>query len=335
MRLGDNTLIPLYDNEDSVCGILYNNVPYYLIKNLRGDVIAIVDKDARTVARYAYDAWGVCTVTQDSVGIATINPFRYRSYYYDEEIEKYYLQSRYYDSTISKFINADAIIGGSNNTSGYSLFLYCCSEPINRYDDNGRCWKKVKNAVSKFVRGLDSFISKLGVNTTVVGANLLDMEKNGQTYHAKVDCWQQYFGYNDFYDFMFWLGTDMDKRKFPFKYRNKEYIIWIWKGDYINLGAGAEMGIYYGGEPHWKVDKKLAMAMTLKVCYKGKTIISYSKKTWWITGFNPSYMNKKVSDLKVYYTINFSNRSFYSAFKNSEPHGWAFSQSNYSASYSF
>ena len=26
----------------------------------------------------SYDAWGVCTVTQDSVGIATVNPFRYR-----------------------------------------------------------------------------------------------------------------------------------------------------------------------------------------------------------------------------------------------------------------
>ena len=38
-----NTLIPLYDNEDSVCGILYNNVPYYFIKNLQGDVIAIVN----------------------------------------------------------------------------------------------------------------------------------------------------------------------------------------------------------------------------------------------------------------------------------------------------
>ena len=97
---GSNTLIPLYDNEDSVCGILYNNVPYYFIKNLQGDVIAIVDKDAQTVARYSYDAWGVCTVTHDSVGIATINPFRYRGYYYDEEIGLYYLQSRYYDASV-------------------------------------------------------------------------------------------------------------------------------------------------------------------------------------------------------------------------------------------
>ena len=43
-----NTLIPLYDNEDGVCGILYNNVPYYFIKNLQGDVIAVTDKNSNT-----------------------------------------------------------------------------------------------------------------------------------------------------------------------------------------------------------------------------------------------------------------------------------------------
>ena len=34
---GENTLIPLYDNEDSVCGIVYNDVPYFFLKNLKGD----------------------------------------------------------------------------------------------------------------------------------------------------------------------------------------------------------------------------------------------------------------------------------------------------------
>ena len=54
------------DNEDAVCGIQYNGDPYYFFKNLRGDVIAIVNKDAETVAKYSYDAWGVCTISQDN-----------------------------------------------------------------------------------------------------------------------------------------------------------------------------------------------------------------------------------------------------------------------------
>ena len=102
---GNNTLIPLYDNEDSVCGILYNNVPYYFIKNLQGDIIAIVDKDAQTVAKYSYDAWGVPEIKFDSSDcrIATVNPFRYRGYYYDEEIGLYYLQGRYYNPVVERF----------------------------------------------------------------------------------------------------------------------------------------------------------------------------------------------------------------------------------------
>ena len=134
-----NTLVPLYDNEDGVCGILYNNIPYYFIKNLQGDVIAIVDKDAQTVARYSYDAWGICSITQDSVGIATINPFRYRGYYYDEEIELYYLQSRYYDAIVGRFINADdsRVVAVDPMPINISLYTYCQNEPVFNSDPNG------------------------------------------------------------------------------------------------------------------------------------------------------------------------------------------------------
>ena len=140
---GRNMLIPLYDNEDSVCGIIHNNVPYYFIKNLQGDVIAIVDKDAQTVARYSYDAWGVPTITQDTSDrqIATINPFRYRSYYYDEEIGLYYVSSRYYDSKTSQWVNSDdpLFIIIASNTQQYNTCCYCENSPIQKVDLLG-CW---------------------------------------------------------------------------------------------------------------------------------------------------------------------------------------------------
>jgi len=101
---GDNTLVPMYDNEDSVCGIIHNEEPFYFQKNLQGDIIGIVDKNADVVARYTYDALGVCTVTQDDsdCNIATVNPFRYRGYYFDNEIGLYYLQSRYYNPIVGR-----------------------------------------------------------------------------------------------------------------------------------------------------------------------------------------------------------------------------------------
>ena len=141
----ENTLVPLYDNEDSVCGIVYKDAPYYFIKNLQGDVIAIVDKDAKTVARYSYDAWGAVTsaVTNTEltkgVDIAAINPFRYRGYYYDEEIELYYLQSRYYDASVGRFLNADdsEILHRVALSVDTNLFLYCANNPVNSTDASG------------------------------------------------------------------------------------------------------------------------------------------------------------------------------------------------------
>ena len=40
---GENTLSPIYDSEDSVCGIIYNGTPHYFLKNLQGDIIAIAN----------------------------------------------------------------------------------------------------------------------------------------------------------------------------------------------------------------------------------------------------------------------------------------------------
>ena len=310
---GGNTLIPLYDNEDVVCGIVYNGEPYYFQKNLQGDVIALIEKDAKTVAKYTYDAWGACTVTMDTVGIANVNPYRYRSYYYDVETGMYYLQSRYYDPEIGRFVNMDAVVGGNDDIAAYNLYAYCGNVPVLRCDEFGMFWKE-------FIRGIlhdsNNFVVSLGIDTAAIGAYFLMMKKDSNgVYHATFDCWQQYFGYNNLYDFFFDLGTDCKPAKFKFCYNRKNYIFWAWKADYINLGAGAEMGIYYGNDPHWQVDKKLAMPMTLKLVYKGRTIINHSDTTWWITGFNPRYLNVKTKDLKAIYTVRFTNCGMYNAFK--------------------
>jgi len=68
-----------------------------------------------------------------------INPIRYRGYYYDDETGLYYLQSRYYDAEIGRFINADdtAYLGAACDTLGYNLFVYCGDEPIDYSDVAG------------------------------------------------------------------------------------------------------------------------------------------------------------------------------------------------------
>ena len=135
-----NTLITLYDNEDGVCGILYNDIPYYFIKNLQGDIIAIVDQGADTVARYSYDAWGkIASITGSNINIAHINPFRYRSYYYDEETLLYYVQSRYYNPVVGLFVNSDEVKYSIDGETAHKIngFSYCASAPIMCVDYGG------------------------------------------------------------------------------------------------------------------------------------------------------------------------------------------------------
>ena len=138
---GENILVPFYDNEDSVCGIEYNGNAFYFVRNLQNDIVAITDKDGETVARYTYDAWGVCTIAEDTseIGIATVNPFRYRGYYYDTEIGMYYLQSRYYDPSVGRFINADDAdyLEANKGFLGNNLFAYCENNPVNTTDSTG------------------------------------------------------------------------------------------------------------------------------------------------------------------------------------------------------
>ena len=138
----ENTLIPLYDSEDGVCGIRYNGDAYFFVKNLQGDVIALANMNGETVVHYTYDAWGVPTVTQDTSAcqIAQINPYRYRGYYYDVETGLYYLQSRYYDPAVGRFLNADELLATNAELCSYTLYSYCGNEPVARKDINGCAW---------------------------------------------------------------------------------------------------------------------------------------------------------------------------------------------------
>ena len=169
----ENTLTTLFDNEDSVCGVIYNGTPYYFLKNLQGDIIALINQSGETVAEYSYDAWGVPTITRDisDCSIATVNPYRYRGYYYDQEIGMYYLQSRYYDPVVGRFVNGDEAeyIGAGGAILSYNLFAYCENDLINSRDTSGS-WiaRAIVAAVSATIFGAIAYAigRAVGLNKT-------------------------------------------------------------------------------------------------------------------------------------------------------------------------
>ena len=127
-----------YDANGYPYALKYNGTTYYYITNLQGDVMYMVDGTGATVAAYEYDPFG--NILSATGPMAEINPLRYRGYYYDAELEMYYLQSRYYDPMVGRFINADVaetMFVQGDSVLGTNLFSYCFNNPICNSDKSG------------------------------------------------------------------------------------------------------------------------------------------------------------------------------------------------------
>ena len=79
------------------------------------------------------------TSNTNSSFIGNINPFRYRGYYYDTETGFYYLQTRYYDPEIMRFINADnyELVSQLAGSKELNMYAYCNNNPVMYTDETG------------------------------------------------------------------------------------------------------------------------------------------------------------------------------------------------------
>jgi len=129
---------------------------------LQGDIIAIYNASGTKIGSYNYDAWGNFTVTKSS-GISLLeynilynyNPFHYRGYYYDSDSGFYYLQTRYYNPEIGRFLNADSYVNANEDILGYNMFAYCSNNPVMTSDPTGEFnWDKLTSGASLIAIGV-------------------------------------------------------------------------------------------------------------------------------------------------------------------------------------
>ena len=157
-----NITLYLYDASGSPVGMQYHGASYaadvwdtyWFEKNLQGDIVAVYDTNATKLIYYKYDAWGNTTVTYSNGGAsttATKNPFRYRGYYYDSDLELYYLQTRYYDAKIGRFINADGYVSTGQGILGNNMYAYCNNNPVMYCDHSGEYFKSFLEYVADLI----------------------------------------------------------------------------------------------------------------------------------------------------------------------------------------
>ena len=129
-----------YDSSGDVIGFTRTangtDTEYFYVKNLQGDILKVITATGTEAATYTYDAWGkLLTSTGD---MADVNPLRYRGYFYDAETGLYYLQSRYYDPEVSRFINPDVFATSDiDGVLAANMFAYCENNPIRNTDSTG------------------------------------------------------------------------------------------------------------------------------------------------------------------------------------------------------
>jgi len=151
----DGVTTVYYYSADGIVGFNRNGQDYYYRKNLQGDIVALLDSIGNIVAKYIYDAWGnhkvyntTGTVIYDSTNptaytaytnhIGCLSSFRYRGYYYDNETQLFYCNSRYYSSELCRWISADSIeYLDPSSINGLNLYAYCMNNPVNYADPSG------------------------------------------------------------------------------------------------------------------------------------------------------------------------------------------------------
>lgn len=136
---------------------------FYYLTNLQGDVIGLLNTSSQLVAEYDYDPYGNLLTKTNYVAsglaseICDRNPLRYRGYYYDAETGWYYLQSRYYDPALGRFLNADSYASTGQGFLGYNMFAYCNNTPVCSADPMG----SKMQIVDDYFTGLEGFVFKM------------------------------------------------------------------------------------------------------------------------------------------------------------------------------
>ena len=165
--------------------------------------------------------------------IAIINPFRYRSYYYDRETNLYYLNSRYYNPEWGRFINADNYVVNGSGLIGMNMFAYCGNNSIKNIDVNGNFSVNVSNLIGPIKKVLSIFTSKnnQGMNPVTKLDYFKNVVNTGSIYDLKVQ--KEWHGKTIFYDGLWMEDQDIGNYHFGYIGRAVGYDV-----DFLTFGAG-------------------------------------------------------------------------------------------------
>ncbi len=154
------------------------------LKNIQNDIIGIIDSDGNLVVKYMYDAYGNIYNMIDNSGISlgTINPFRYRSYYFDNETQLFWVFSRYYSPELCRWISPDSIeYLDSESINGLNLYAYCGNDPVNKHNPTGHSPILIAIAIGAVLGGIYGGVSAAANDQNILAGILIGAVVGGLT----------------------------------------------------------------------------------------------------------------------------------------------------------
>ncbi len=115
---------------------------YFYVLDGHGSVVAVTDASGKVVDRYNYDLWG------ESIGkdYQTVpQEFRYRGYWWDGEVQWYWLGGRHYDPEAEVFLQPDP-----TDLDGVHSYVYANDDPID-YSDPLGYWPSISDVFHRAV----------------------------------------------------------------------------------------------------------------------------------------------------------------------------------------
>ncbi|XEC97604.1 RHS repeat-associated core domain-containing protein [Paenibacillus tarimensis] len=133
----NNSIVSEYtwDENGNPISMTKNGSTYFYHINGRGDVTSLTDAIGTIVAQYQYDASG--NIISETGTLASTNPYRYAGYRYDEATGLYYLNARYYDANIGRFITEDTFKGTEDEPLTLNSYTYVLNNPVGNIDTTG------------------------------------------------------------------------------------------------------------------------------------------------------------------------------------------------------
>ncbi len=120
----------------------------YLHTDLLGSVVLETDQNRNVVARYEYEPYGLPRqAIADAPG--------YTGHVHDAGSGLVYMQQRYYDPEVGRFLSVDPVTALSDPVGYFGRYHYAANNPYTFTDPDGRAWGLAAKIAKVIVRGGD------------------------------------------------------------------------------------------------------------------------------------------------------------------------------------